>query len=58
VYFLALDLLYGVVWTIHLSLGTIVTSALLSWLLSYLVIPAVSITHKDEQETSDISTPR
>lgn len=58
VYFVALDLLYGVVWTIHLSLGTIVVSALLSWLLSYLVLAATPVGNEDTQETSDLTITR
>lgn len=39
VYFLALLATSGIVWSIHLSIGSIIVAGITGWLLSYLVVP-------------------
>jgi len=39
VYFLALWITIGIVWSIHLSAGSIVVSGVAGWLISYVMIP-------------------
>jgi len=39
VYFLALWITMGIVWSVHLSVGSIVVSGVAGWLISYVMIP-------------------
>ncbi len=39
VYFLALWVTMGIVWTVHLSVGSIIVSGIAGWLVSYAMIP-------------------
>lgn len=39
VYFLVLWIIMGIVWTIHLSIGSIVVSGIAGWLISYVMLP-------------------
>ena len=39
VYFLALHLLHGIWWSVHVWAGVIVLAGLVGWLVSYLVVP-------------------
>ncbi len=48
VYFLALWITMGIVWSIHLSIGSILVSGIAGWLISYVMIPP---TVPAEQET-------
>jgi len=38
-YFISVRLTYGLTWTIHLWLGTVIFCGVLGWLMSYLVVP-------------------
>jgi len=40
VYMLALLMLGGIVWTIHMTVGSIFVTGVVGWLLSYLILPA------------------
>jgi hypothetical protein len=39
VYFLTLWITRGIVWSVHLSVGSIVVSGVAGWLISYVLIP-------------------
>jgi hypothetical protein len=39
VYFLALWITVGIVWSVHLSVGSILVSGIAGWLISYVMIP-------------------
>ncbi|HEU5230491.1 MAG TPA: hypothetical protein VFU49_21905, partial [Ktedonobacteraceae bacterium] len=39
VYFLTLWMTMGIVWSIHLSVGSVVVSGIAGWLVSYIMIP-------------------
>ena len=39
VYFLVLWLTMGIVWSVHLSVGSIIVSGIAGWLISYVMIP-------------------
>lgn len=40
VYMLALQLLGGITWSVHMAVGSVVITGVIGWLLSYLVLPA------------------
>jgi len=48
-YILVLQLTSGIVWTIHLAGGSVTTSALVGWLLTYLLVP-VSLNEEEKTE--------
>ena len=50
VYMLVLQFTSGVIWTIHLAGGAITTSALVGWLLTYLVVPVAIEAAPEEEE--------
>ncbi len=49
-YILVLQFAIGIVWTIHLAGGAVTTSALVGWLLTYLLVP-VSLDEETVEET-------
>jgi len=49
IYMLVLQLTYGIIWTIHLAGGAVTTSALVGWLLTYLLVP-VALTEGQNAE--------
>jgi len=48
VYFLALWITMGIVWSIHLAVGSVLVSGIAGWLISYVMIPPKM---PNEQET-------
>jgi hypothetical protein len=48
-YFLVLDVVYGIVWTIHLAGGSIVVAGITGWLLSYVLFMTKPATEEQER---------